>query len=367
VADSTPPESQQFPCPKCGADSGFDAATQALTCAHCGHTEAIGEEGEEEIYEYDLQAALRNAPMGGRRQEAREVKCTACAATVEVAPEQTALRCGYCDQPVVVIEEDAARIVPESLIPFRLARSQAHQKLRKWLASRWFRPGDLATAANVKNLRSRYVPAWTYDADTDSHWTAMSGYYYWETETYTAHEDGRMVTKTRRVRKTRWVPSWGDHHEFFNDWLVYATRGLPAHLLDDLGRWALSSLEPYDAKYLAGHESERYAVDLEGGWNRARKEIQRAIRSACGRKVPGDTHRGLRVSTTYHDMTFKHLLLPLWVVAYRYRGKPYRIVVNGQTGQVDGEAPYSWGKIALLVLAICTVIGIIVAVVMSQQ
>lgn len=356
MTDAPPTEAEQFPCRKCGADSAFDAGTQALTCAHCGHREAIGTEGATEIYEYDLQAALRNAPTAPRRQEAREVQCTTCAATVEVAPDRTALRCGYCDQPVVVIEQDSQRIVPESVIPFRLDRAAAHAKLRAWLASRWFRPGDLAREANVKNLRSRYVPAWTYDADTDSDWSAMSGYYYYVSESYTAHENGRMVHKTRRVRKTRWVPSWGEHHTFFNDWLIYATRGLPPHLIDDLGRWGLSSLEPYDAKYLAGHESERYAVDLGDGWERARKGMQAEIRRACASKVPGDTHRGLAVTTTYHAMTWKHLLLPLWIIAYRYRGKPYRIVVNGQTGQVDGEAPWSWGKIALLVLAIAAAV-----------
>ena len=353
----------QFPCPTCGGETAFDAKQQALVCAHCGHAEAIAGP-DHDVLEYDLQAALREAPRGRRRAEVREVACATCGARSEVAPDRTALRCGYCDQPVVLVEEDAERIVPETLLPFAIPEDRARQRLRAWLQSRWFRPNDLAREATLHRLRGRYVPAWTYDAQTDSSWTAMSGYHYWVTESYTNAQGKRS---TRRVRKTRWVPSSGTYDHFFNDWLVYATRALPAHLLDDLGRWPLAGLVPYDPKYLAGHEAERYQVDLAGGWEQARAGIAAEIRAGCARRVPGDTHMALRVRTTYRDMTWKHLLLPLWVVAYRYRGKTWRIVVNGQTGQVDGEAPLSWAKILGLVLAILLVIGVVVAVVVALR
>lgn len=359
--ENLPPEDQltgdQFPCPACGGTTAFNAKQQALVCEHCGHAEAI-EGPDHEILEYDLLSALDQAPTGKRRAEVREVKCTTCGAQVEVAPDQTALKCGYCDQPVVLVEDDPERILPESLLPFEISRDIAKRRLRSWLKSRWFRPNDLAGEADLHRLRGRYVPAWTYDAQTDSHWTAMAGYHYWDTEWYT-DSDGN--SRTRQVRRTRWVPASGTYEHYFNDWLVFATRALPDHLIDDLGRWKLSGLQPYDAKYLAGYEAERYQIDLGGGWDRARKGIAADIRTACARRVPGDTHRALRVRTSYSAMQWKHLLLPLWVVAYRYSGKTYRIVINGQTGKVDGEAPLSWAKILGLVLCIVLVVGAIVA------
>lgn len=332
-------------------------------CAHCGHAEAI-EGPDHEVLEYDLQAALRAAPRARRRTEVREVACAACGARSEVAPDRTALRCGYCDQPVVVSEDDPERILPKSLLPFAVPADRARQRLRAWLKSRWFRPNDLAREADLHRLRGRYVPAWTYDAQTDSYWTALSGYHYWVSESTT---DAQGRRQTRRVQKTRWVPSSGTYDHFFNDWLVYATRALPAHLLDDLGRWPLAGLVPYDPTYLAGHEAERYAVDLAEGWDRARTGLAAEIRSACARRVPGDTHTALRVRTTYRDMTWKHLLLPMWIVAYRYRGKTWRIVVNGQTGQVDGEAPLSWTKILGLVLIIVAVVAVVAVVVAASR
>ena len=57
------------------------------------------------------------------------------------------------------------------------------------------------------------------------------------------------------------------------------------------------------------------------------------------------------------DVTFKHVLLPGWLAAYKYRGQSYRFVVNGQTGKVQGERPWSWVKITIAVILAAIVIG----------
>jgi hypothetical protein len=75
----------------------------------------------------------------------------------------------------------------------------------------------------------------------------------------------------------------------------------------------------------------------------------------CARDVPGNTHRNLSVDNTFSALTFKHVLLPLWIAAYRYNNKVYRFLVNGQTGEVVGKAPWSIFKIALLVLALIAI------------
>ena len=89
------------------------------------------------------------------------------------------------------------------------------------------------------------------------------------------------------------------------------------------------------------------------------------MQALCARQVPGDTHRNLSVSTSYSDRTFKHVLLPIWLVAYTYGSRSFQVLVNGYTGVIAGQRPYSWIKITLFViavlagLAIVTVIGII--------
>ena len=80
--------------------------------------------------------------------------------------------------------------------------------------------------------------------------------------------------------------------------------------------------------------------------------IERDVRFDIG----GDRQRIHTVDTQVKDVTFKHILLPVWMAAYIYRGKTYRFVVNGRTGRVQGERPYSAMKITLAVIA-----GLIVA------
>ena len=85
----------------------------------------------------------------------------------------------------------------------------------------------------------------------------------------------------------------------------------------------------------------------------ARATIDERIRELIRRDIGGDSQRIDSVETRYGRFTFKHVLLPAWVSAYRYRDKVYRFVINAQTGETSGEAPLSWWKIAgLVVLAL---------------
>ncbi len=111
--------------------------------------------------------------------------------------------------------------------------------------------------------------------------------------------------------------------------------------------------------------AERYAVGLDDAWVMAQKELDGEERNKCREAVPGDTQRNLQVKSKYSDVRFKHLLLPVWVAAYRYEGEAYRYLVNGHSGQAYGDAPYSKWKIAgcglLVVLCILGCMGLFTA------
>jgi hypothetical protein len=197
-----------------------------------------------------------------------------------------------------------------------------------------------------------YVPYWTYDADTISYYTGERGDDYWVTESYTTTENGKTVTKTRQVRKTRWHRVSGVVFNVFDDLLVLASEGLPTKCAEKLEPWDLENLVPFDDKYLAGFRAERYQVDLKEGFEKACGMMDDAIRTAIRRDIGGDHQRIHSVNTRRQHLTFKHLLLPVWLSAYRYGGKPYRFLVNGRTGEVQGERPWSVWKILLLVLGV---------------
>ncbi|MEM8592361.1 MAG: primosomal protein N' (replication factor Y) - superfamily II helicase, partial [Pseudomonadota bacterium] len=122
--------------------------------------------------------------------------------------------------------------------------------------------------------------------------------------------------------------------------------------------WDLSDLRPYQPEFLAGFRAEAYTVELDDGFKEARQIMNRVIERDVRFDIGGDAQRISSVNTKVSDVTFKHLLLPVWMAAYKYRGKSYCFVVNGRTGQVQGERPWSAWKIAFAVLVLAVIAGV---------
>ena len=154
----------------------------------------------------------------------------------------------------------------------------------------------------------------------------------------------------------RWTLVRGSVARFFDDVLVVASTALPERFRRALVHWDLTRLEPYQPEYLAGFRAEAYTIELEAAFDEAREIMDRQIRRDVKFDIGGDRQRVDHVDTKLSDMTFKHILVPVWIAAYKFRGRSFRFVVNGQTGQVTGERPWSTWKIALAVIA-----GLIVA------
>ncbi|MGR3640468.1 MAG: primosomal protein N' (replication factor Y) - superfamily II helicase, partial [Alterinioella nitratireducens] len=223
----------------------------------------------------------------------------------------------------------------------------------EWLGKLWFAPNGLQEYSRKgRKLDGIYVPYWTYDAETRSRYEGQRGTVYYVNRTVTRNGQ----TRTVREQRIRWTNVRGRVQRFFDDVLVLGSRSLPKSYTDGLAPWNLTMLEPYTPHFLAGFRAEGYTVQLEEGFDEAREIMDAQIRRDIKFDIGGDRQRISQVATDVSDVTFKHILLPVWMAAYKYRGKSYRFVVNGQTGRVQGERPYSAIKIALAVIA-----GLIVA------
>ncbi|MEM9071809.1 MAG: zinc ribbon domain-containing protein [Myxococcota bacterium] len=344
----------QFPCAACGAPAmAWDAAAQRMRCPYCGHTAAVQGGAVGVPAEHSVDAA-QSQSQTGYGTAVRVVQCQTCGATVSFGGADISTHCNFCGSQHV-LEQDSQRNVirPESLVPFAVNTETAKQKFDAWIGSGWFRPSDLKAMAKADGLAGIYIPFWTFDAWVDSQWRAEAGYHYYETEVVV--ENGTKMQK--QVQKTRWQPAHGHRRDHHDDVLVVASRGLPRKLADRLATFDTSQLRPYDPNFLAGWQAEEYAVGLDDAWGHAAQKIESAQRGKCMNDVPGDTHRGLQVQNRYSDKSYKHILLPLWISSYQYSGKAYRFLVNGQTGEVSGEAPTSWIKVALFVLLLVVLIG----------
>lgn len=357
---------KKYACPMCGGEARWDPAKQALVCAYCGTATPfkIGADANPaatgSIEEYDLTAALRDIPddQRGWMTETHSVKCQSCQAISVFQPGVVAQRCAFCGSSALVdYQQTRAPIRPESLLMFKVSETQVRETMRQWYGSRWFAPNKLKKAALTDKVNGFYLPFWTFDAQAVCPWTAQAGYYYYETESYT---DSNGKTQTRQVRQTRWEHASGTVEHFFNDELVAASKGVPADLIGKIEPFpTVDQLVPYDASYLSGWVVEQYQIDLANASQRAEKSMTDTLESMCSREVPGDTQRGLQIDPHFHDRTFKHVLLPVWVLSYNYLGTPYQVLINGYTAQIAGRYPKSWVKITLLVLTILLIVLII--------
>lgn len=351
----------KFSCPACGGEAQWNPAKQSLVCPYCGVTSPAQVEltdGRQIIRENDLAAALRAVPANQRGWQAQKtsVKCQSCQAISVFDPARVAQRCDFCGSSALVpYEEIKEAFRPESLLPMQLSESQVRETIRQWYGSHFWAPGKLKNKAMTDQVHGLYIPYWTFDAQVHAEWTAESGDYYWETEHYT---DSQGRRQSRQVQKVRWYPSAGSLDHFFDDELVAASRGVPADLLREVEPFPTQQLTPYNAGFLSGWVVERYQIDIVAAAQHARAMMNQKLEQLCASQVPGDTHRGLQVEADYSGQTFKHILVPVWMLNYDYGARKFHVVINGYTGAIGGQYPKSWVKILFAVILVLLAAGL---------
>lgn len=189
-------------------------------------------------------------------------------------------------------------------------------------------------------LHGLYIPYWTFDAHVVCPWRAESGRYY-----QVRGREGRME------QRVEWTPASGLVKHFFDDVLVPASRGVHPKLLEGVAPFPTTSeLLPYDPGYVSGWVVEQYQIDLVAAAQDSRRRMEASLQQLCVQEIPGDTYRNLQIQPNYSGQTFKHVLLPVWLLSYQYGRRTYQVAVNGFTGKITGEYPISWVKVALAIL-----------------
>jgi hypothetical protein len=346
-------------CSACGAQAAWNPARQLLVCPFCGTaTPFTIDEATGAIEELDLAKALRELPDDERgwQTEKRTVQCQSCKAVSVFDPERVGQNCDFCGSPALVdYKEIKAPIRPRSLLPFIVTDSTVREQIRKWYASKWLAPNALKSRALVDRVHGVYIPYWTFDAHVVCPWTAEAGHYYYTTETY--REGGQ--TRTRQVRHVRWEPASGEIQHFFDDEPVPGTQGVSHRLLTQVEPFPTTELKPYDTAYLSGFVVEHYQIVLFDAAKRSQESMSAKLYQMCAAQIPGDTYRNLEIRPTFSGQTFKHILVPVWLLTYNFGARAFQVVVNGVTGRMAGDYPKSPWKIALLVLLAIVIFFII--------
>jgi LSD1 subclass zinc finger protein len=360
--DESQSVNSELACMSCGAILTFQPGTTHISCEYCGAKNEIeAEEGKTKIIEKDLDKYLVDNFEQEEKISVINVQCGSCGASSILPPNVTSENCAFCSAPLVIESGGLCSThKPQYLLPFGIDAKKAHENFRKWINKLWFAPNKLKKyAEQIDRFKGMYVPFWTYDCDTSSRYSGQRGVNYQTTESYTAIENGKSVTRTRTVTKIRWTSVSGRVKNIFDDILVPASRSLNKVKLEKLEPWDLHQLVNYNDKYLSGFRTENYQVSLKEGYTEAKGKMQSRIEQSVKRDIGGDHQRIYTIDTDYTNPKFKHILLPVWISTYKYNDKIYQFLVNARTGEVQGERPYSTWKIVFLVLFILVVLVII--------
>ncbi|MEK6258871.1 MAG: hypothetical protein AABP62_09645 [Planctomycetota bacterium] len=341
-----------FPCERCGADLQFSIGEQSLQCPYCGAVKQIELREDAPIVERDYMTML------SRLKELREqghdedeqatnehaIRCDSCGGEVIFQGTLTSTHCPYCASPLQrdKIHDAPSRIPVDGILPFLVPEQTAAQGLRDWIRSLWWAPNEFLRQGASGKFNGVYLPYFTYDALTFTRYAGQRGDYYYVTV--------GTGNNRRTERRIRWSFSDGEFQRFFDDELVIAAKHQSEALVRSLEPWPLDRCIPFTQHVLAGFFARTYDVPLEDGFNVARQRIESALTTDVRQRIGGDVQNVTSQQTNYSAITFKHLMLPVWLLAYRYREKTYRVMINAVTGEVSGERPYSAIKIICAVL-----------------
>lgn len=348
-------------CPECGGKGEWDPGKAELVCPYCGNQFAriAPPPMPDSIVEHDLDETLARLGEGGHTVNTaeRRVQCNNCHAVIVRSAETVAQHCDFCGSPELLDYQDIqSPISPESLLPAIVSQEKAYHALKAFLAAKWFAPNDLKRRNLIDRIHRVYLPYWTFDSSAECPWTADSGTYYYVT---VQSRDSQGRTVSRQERRTRWRPASGHVSTWFDDIVVSGSRGLDIDLLKHLEPFPTKELVPYETRFVSGWQVEHYQVPLLDAARNGFGTMEGILREMCGREVPGDTYRNLQIRPEFSNRTFKHILVPIWLLAYQYRGKTWQGAVNAVTGTAHARFPLSAWKIALVTLLVIVVVGLI--------
>ncbi len=348
-----------FPCESCGHQMSYAPSSEGLFlfCSYCRTQKPIESEKKdapEYLYfpDRDEYEAPRWEEMGRR-----VLTCPSCGADTLLSPAAVTASCPFCSANYVTEpHEDDNVILPETMMPFRISHEVAQTNFSAWVKKRWLAPQKFRNGKFRPDMKGIYVPFWTFDASVSTRYNGYGGRR--RTVTYTARVNGKTVTRTRTV--TDWYPISGDWHMEFDDMAWPGTDRIDRRLFEKLGPYSMKVLHVYDPAFLAGFFAERYSIGLAEGFARVREMMAARVRHTIERALGYDTYRGMSYDHRFDRVRFKHILLPLWLAAYRFRGKVYQLMVNGETGQVSARSPLSvWKILGLVLLGVGVAAGLV--------
>lgn len=340
-------DTQTFICANCGGVIMYDIGSEKFRCASC-KAESNIETLSEAVLEYDFSQYAEREKKSIAFEGLAVVHCQNCGCEITFEESQIATTCPMCSSTQVAAVKQAGGIPPEGIVPFKIDKISAGQKFKEWVKSRWFAPNDFKKKCGEGSLKGMYLPFWTYDATAIAAYTGQGG-------NRRTEKDSEGKTKT----VTDWTFTSGVVSTSFDDVQICATEK-EKDIQGVMPFNTVGSTKPFATSYLSGFHAELYTIKADKAFEAAKKIMENELRSLAEQDIRRryDTAQVSTLNTKHSNVTYKHLLLPIWASAFGYKGKTYNYFVNGETGVVDGSRPYSVPKIVTAILG--TIITVVV-------
>jgi LSD1 subclass zinc finger protein len=307
-----------FDCSNCGAGLKYKPGTTTLMCEYCNTKNIIPQE-QTIIKENDFVAYLEKLESENSVVE-ETLQCKSCGAASTININSKSSDCPYCSTPLIdaSTKEDRA-IKPQYLLPFKIDKQKAAQLGYNWAKNTWFTKKIQPSSIDLSAV---YVPHWTFDVQTNTNYA--------------------LEKKQVNGNNTYLQSTSGNLSLFFDDVVVPASGTVDANLLAKVGPWITKNLVNTNDQYLSDYIVEKYKISLKQGFYVGKRAVDEAIRSKISSQFGIGSNITIKsIQSQYNDIKFKHILLPLYVATYDYKGQKNIFYVNGNTGAVAGIRPKS--------------------------
>ncbi len=329
-------------CPSCSGEMKFNPETQKLSCQYCGSAESFD---SEQTIEKNFDDIMKQP--GEWHAETVVYQCTNCSAREVISKKDIALECSYCGATNIIKTEELPGMRPDSVLPFLLNIKEATKKAVQWLRRGFFTPNAYKRNARSHAIHGVYYPTFTFDTNTFSSYTGVRVVQ----QAYTTRVNGQTVTRYVERR----YPISGKVDKWFDDILVPASSEIPSDMVMRMKPFKTNEARKYKQEFLYGYIASQYTQNGLMCWGNAKAQVHDYVMGVI-RRLYGRVE-SVSISTSYNDIKYKYVLLPIYVGHSEYREKRYNYYLNGQTGKVSGKRPISGWKVFFTTLGSILLIG----------
>ena len=346
---TTKDQVKSYACPNCGANIAYDVSAGGIACEYCGYIAPVkavkvGKRAEE--FEFTLETISQSTRGWGTARQV--LHCESCGGQLSIPEGTVSTTCPFCaSNQVNVTASPEESLRPRFLIPFKVKPEQTQKLAKTWLGKGWFHPNALSANTFISQFTGIYLPFWTFDTKVTAHWRAQVGY----EKTVRHYNASTKKWETRTKIDWRWED--GNVQINIDDHLVPGStrRHISHRILEQLYPYHMKGLVAYEPDYLAGWRAQAYETTLTEAWESGKSAIRERAKEACYQDIPTQHVRNFSMSADFQDESWRYILLPVYLTAYKYEDDTFQMMVNGQTGVVAGQKPVAWWKIWLAIAA----------------